>query len=109
MDIEMDMHQRWETIQGVISEATSRSGRQATDVLLLPASKKQSADTIRTVSGLGLTRFGENRVQEARAKVELLPSHFTWDLIGSLQTNKAKLAVSLFEWIHSGGPGLDYR
>jgi pyridoxal phosphate enzyme (YggS family) len=101
MDAKMDLQQRWETLQGVISEAASRSGRRAEDVVLLPASKKQSIDTIRRVSELGLTRFGENRVQEARAKGEALPSHFTWDLIGSLQTNKAKLAVSLFEWIHS--------
>lgn len=96
-----ELEQRWEVIQATVGEAASRSGRSPDEVTVLPASKKQSPETIRAVAELGLSRFGENRVQEARAKVEVLPSGLTWDLIGSLQTNKARQAVELFEWIHS--------
>ncbi len=96
-----ELQQRWESIQVSIRDATSRCGRVPEEITLLPASKKQTPETIRALSEFGLTRFGENRVQEARVKVEVLPSGFAWDLIGSLQTNKARLAVELFEWIHS--------
>jgi pyridoxal phosphate enzyme (YggS family) len=45
--------------------------------------------------------LGENRVQEAREKIEALGRPVPWHLIGSLQTNKAKDAARLFDWIHS--------
>jgi pyridoxal phosphate enzyme (YggS family) len=101
MATESDIEQRLEVIQANLHEAVQRSGRRHEEVLVLPASKKQGAEAVRLVADLGLKRFGENRVQEARAKMEELPSDLCWDLIGSLQTNKAKLAVELFEWIHS--------
>jgi pyridoxal phosphate enzyme (YggS family) len=45
--------------------------------------------------------LGENRVQEAATKIAALPAAAAWHLVGHLQTNKAKLAVQLFELIHS--------
>src|SRR6185503_18845991 len=52
-------------------------------------------------AALGLTLFGENRVQEARAKIPLCPGRLRWHLIGHLQSNKCRDAVSLFETIES--------
>ena len=49
----------------------------------------------------GVTALGENRVQEAREKIEVLGRPVPWHLIGSLQTNKARDAARLFDWIHS--------
>ena len=49
----------------------------------------------------GLLEFGENRVQEAELKIPLVGPGARWHLIGHLQSNKAKRAVSLFEEIHS--------
>lgn len=49
----------------------------------------------------GLAEFGENRVQEAESKIPLVGPGARWHLIGHLQANKAKRAVSLFEEVHS--------
>ena len=49
----------------------------------------------------GLTLFGENRVQEALAKIPDCPGHLRWHFIGNLQTNKCRDAVALFEMIHA--------
>jgi len=58
-------------------------------------------DVIRQAVEAGVTILGENRVQEARDKIAALPGVSSWHLVGHLQTNKAKLAVQLFELIHS--------
>jgi len=67
----------------------------------MAVSKTQDPDAIREVAALGIETFGENKVQEARAKIPLCPSRLHWHLIGHLQSNKAREAVSLFEMIHS--------
>jgi hypothetical protein len=56
---------------------------------------------VRAAADLGLTLFGENRVQEARAKIGLCPSRLRWHLIGHLQSNKCRDAVHFFEMIQS--------
>jgi len=58
-------------------------------------------ELIREAVAAGATILGENRVQEAREKVELLGRIASWHMIGRLQTNKAKYAVRLFDLIHS--------
>ncbi|NJL18865.1 MAG: YggS family pyridoxal phosphate-dependent enzyme [Bdellovibrionaceae bacterium] len=95
------MRARWEEVQGRVAGAAKGAGRHVEEILILPASKTQPAETLRILWELGVRRFGENRVQEAKAKVETLPGGTVWDFIGSLQTNKARDAVRLFEWIHS--------
>jgi PLP dependent protein len=66
----------------------------------LPVTKTVDADRLLRAAALGLTRFGENRVQEAEMKASVLPN-VTWELIGGLQSNKARRAVGLFSAIHS--------
>ena len=53
------------------------------------------------MAGFGLNLFGENKVQEAKAKIPLCPGHLHWHLIGHLQTNKCRDAVHFFEMIQS--------
>ncbi len=56
---------------------------------------------VRAVAGLGLNLFGENKVQEAKAKIPLCPGNLRWHMIGHLQTNKCGDAVRFFEMIQS--------
>ncbi|PSN18772.1 YggS family pyridoxal phosphate-dependent enzyme [filamentous cyanobacterium CCP5] len=72
-------------------------------VRLIAVTKKFPAEVVRAAYGAGVRDFGESQVQEAEAKqAELtdLPD-MTWHLIGHLQSNKARRAVELFDWIHS--------
>lgn len=68
---------------------------------LLGAGKGQPPDVLREAFDAGLRLFGENRVQEAAAKIPELPPAAEWHLIGPLQTNKARRAVDLFAAVHS--------
>jgi PLP dependent protein len=90
-------------IQGRIAAAAARAGRSPEEITLVGVSKRHFAESVRAAWEAGVREFGENYVQEAREKctqVGELPG-LHWHLIGSLQSNKARLAVSLFELIQS--------
>ncbi|MBD2597508.1 YggS family pyridoxal phosphate enzyme [Nostoc sp. MBR 210] len=72
-------------------------------VRLIAVSKQVPAEMIRLAYNAGIRDFGESRIQEAATKQAQLQdlSDITWHLIGHLQSNKAKKALELFEWIHS--------
>lgn len=70
-------------------------------VLLLPASKTQPIEKLSTLHELGVQHFAENYVTEALAKIEHLPEHIQWHLIGPIQSNKTKLIATHFDWVHS--------
>ncbi|MCJ8282917.1 MAG: YggS family pyridoxal phosphate-dependent enzyme [Rivularia sp. ALOHA_DT_140] len=72
-------------------------------VRLIAVSKKVSVAAIREAYAAGIRDFGESRIQEAESKIEQLQdlSGITWHFIGHLQSNKAKKAVSYFQWLHS--------
>jgi pyridoxal phosphate enzyme (YggS family) len=87
-----------------IDGAARRAGRDPSEVKLVSVSKTHPASLVREAAAVGLTDFGENRVQEAEAKIAELKSEkpaLRWHLIGSLQSNKARRAVRLFDLIHS--------
>lgn len=86
---------------GRMRAACERVGRDPASVRLLPVSKTVSPELVTEAAGCGLEAFGENRVQEARQKIPLCPSHLKWHLVGHLQTNKAREAVRLFAMIHA--------
>lgn len=84
-----------------IAAAARTSGRQASAVRLMAVTK--TVDDLRIIQAIaaGVDMIGENYVQEARRKIELMGKSVEWHLIGHLQTNKAKYAVRLFDMIHS--------
>ena len=87
-----------------IAVAAEEAGRAAADVRLIAVSKTFGAPEVIPVLAAGQRIFGENRVQEAKAKWPALKAEFPnleLHLIGPLQSNKAKEAVELFDAIHS--------
>lgn len=87
-----------------IAAAEEAAGRPAGSVRLIAVSKVQPLDRVEAVLKAGHRLFGENYVQEAAAKWPDLRARFAGTevhMIGPLQTNKAKLAVELFEAIHT--------
>ena len=97
----LTLYDRLQTIRQRIEAACARAGRDPASVNLLAAAKTQTPDILREAAEAGLTLFGENRVQEARQKIPLLPHSWTWHFIGHLQTNKAREAVRLFQMVQS--------
>ncbi len=96
-----DIRANLERVRERLARAAERAGRRAQDVLLIGVSKTVDAARIRQAVVAGVPALGENRVQEARAKIAELGRPVPWHLVGQLQTNKAKAAVELFEVIHS--------
>jgi pyridoxal phosphate enzyme (YggS family) len=86
-----------------IEAAANRSGRAASEILLVAVSKTHPPDTIRTAWNAGQRVFGENRVQDALPKMPDLPAEMEWHFIGHLQKNKVKLAVKIFDMIETVG------
>ena len=93
--------QRAGEIQRRISEVCRAAGRQPGEVVLMPVTKNHPAAAVEFAVQYGLTRVGENRVQEAVEKRALTKATADWELIGHLQSNKAKLAVAHFERVQS--------
>jgi pyridoxal phosphate enzyme (YggS family) len=83
-----------------IAAACARSGRDPSSVRLVAVSKAFPAERVREALACGQTLFGENRVQEALAKIPEVGEGAVWHLIGHLQRNKARHAVGAFELIH---------
>jgi len=93
-----------ESVRAEIARACRDGGRDPAGVTLIAVSKTHGAETIAPVINVGQRVFGENRVQEAKAKwPPLIEKHpdVSLHLIGPLQSNKAKDAVGLFDAIHS--------
>ena len=85
-----------------IVEAAARANRDPASITLIAVSKTFTADVVRSAVDAGQRHFGENRVQEGLQKIEALGGlGLDWHLIGHLQSNKAKKAVTAFSWIHS--------
>jgi hypothetical protein len=102
------LEENLERLEKEIAEACRKAGRARSDVELMAVSKTYPAATIAEAAALGLTLFGENRVQEFAAKsAELDPLRQRAEkpigvhLIGHLQSNKALRAVELFDGIDS--------
>jgi pyridoxal phosphate enzyme (YggS family) len=96
------LRQRLERVHERMAEAAVRANRRPDDVKLVAVSKTHPAEIIREAIVAGVTDLGENRVQEAEAKIpEVGRQAARWHLIGHLQSNKARRAVELFDVIHS--------
>ncbi|MEO7794715.1 MAG: YggS family pyridoxal phosphate-dependent enzyme [Thermoanaerobaculia bacterium] len=92
---------RFSAIESRIRAACERAGRSRSAVRLVGASKFQPLTALAATYDLGLRCFGENRVQEGAAKATELPGDIEWHLLGPLQSNKVRKAVSIFRVVHA--------
>lgn len=94
-DPERTLRDNLAAVEERIAAACARAGRMRSAVRLLPVSKTVPVEVVRLAVGIGMTTLGENKVQEAKGKAELLAGlGVSWSVIGHLQTNKAKAMVS---------------
>ena len=96
-----DIAARIAAVQETIAAAALRAGRDPADVTLVAVSKSFPLEQIWPAIDAGVRDLGENRVQEAEAKVAALPPGVRWHLVGHLQSNKVNRALELFSLIHS--------
>lgn len=98
----MSLSWRIEAVRQRVSNAATRADRDPADITIVAVSKTVGRDAIDAAYDCGLRHFGENRVQDARAKMAApLPSDATLHMIGHLQSNKAKVAAGLFQIVES--------
>src|SRR5208283_3362435 len=95
----VNLAENLESIKQRMAAACARAGRAAESITVVAVTKGQPPEAVAEAAGLGLTLFGENKVQEAKAKIPLCPGRLRWHLVGHLQTNKCRDAVELFEMI----------
>ena len=83
-----------------IQSACLESGRDPGTVMLLAVSKTKPIEMLQIAMAEGQNAFGENYVQDAIAKINLLPNA-NWHFIGHIQSNKTQLIANNFDWVHS--------
>jgi PLP dependent protein len=89
-------------VRSIIAEAASRVGRAPEEITLVAVSKTMPVELVQMAYNLGMTDFGENRVQEALPKIASFhPQGLRWHMIGHLQSNKAGKVVNPFYCVHS--------
>lgn len=92
------------TIHAQIAAAAESAGRNPAEIQLIGISKTHPAELVVAAHAAGIADFGESRVQEAEEKIAALTGlrgALRWHLIGHLQTNKARKAAAIFDYIHS--------
>jgi PLP dependent protein len=94
------IRQRAEEMTARLRAAAERAGRDPDGFQIVAVTKGFGIEVARAALNAGLTRLGENRVQEALPKVAALPDA-EWHLVGRLQRNKARKAISAFAVVHS--------
>lgn len=99
--MDLSLEERLTDVRGRIARACERAGRPMDAVTLVAVSKTMPPEAVSEAYSLGVRHFGENRVQEARDKAVLVGPGPEWHLIGTLQANKVRQAVRLFNIIHS--------
>ncbi|MDH3875577.1 MAG: YggS family pyridoxal phosphate-dependent enzyme [Desulfobacteraceae bacterium] len=98
----MVLKKRLENVEERIHQAALKCSRDPESIHLVAVTKTITVDSVRDAIEAGVTILGENYVQEARNKFNVLGRYpVSWHFIGHLQSNKAKYAVRLFDLIHS--------
>ena len=97
----MDLEANIRAVQQRIEAACTRAKREPGSVTLVAVTKGQPPKVVSAAAALGLSLFGENKVQEAKAKIPSCPGRLHWHMLGHLQTNKCRDAVGLFEMVQS--------
>jgi PLP dependent protein len=96
--------ERLAAVQQRIAAAARRAGRDPQEITLVAVTKTHPPEMIAAAIEAGALQLGENRIQEAEAKIAALSARrpqLTWHLIGHLQRNKARRAAALFDMVHS--------
>lgn len=96
-----EIRERLVRVHERIARAAERVGRSAKDITLIAVSKTFDSATVHQAVLAGARDLGENRVQEAITKAPTVKGDVRWHLLGHLQSNKARQAVSIFDVIHS--------
>ncbi len=89
-------------VRSAIAAAAQRAGRDPATITLIAVSKTKPVELVAMAHRLGVTDFGENRVQEALPKISAFhPPDVRWHMIGRLQSNKAGKVAEAFDWVQS--------
>lgn len=99
--MEIDISQNIANVRECIEAAAKKRGRPADDIALVAVTKTVSADSINQAVRSGIRIIGENKVQEAREKLDGINQAVEKHMIGHLQRNKVKYAVEMFDMIQS--------
>ncbi|MBA2524807.1 MAG: YggS family pyridoxal phosphate-dependent enzyme [Pyrinomonadaceae bacterium] len=96
------LRERLDEVREKIATVARRCGREPRELTLVAVSKTHPVSVVSEACGVGVTDFGENRIQEAESKIVALRAEAArWHLIGHLQGNKARRAVKLFDIVHT--------
>lgn len=96
------IHDNLQAVKERIARAAAAAGRDPSNVTLLAVSKTHPATLIEQALEAGQRAFGENYVQEAVEKMDLLQGRdIEWHLIGPLQSNKTRIVAGRFAWVHT--------
>jgi len=93
-----------EAVRERIARACQRAGRSPDEITIVAVTKTVEPSAIATALKIGIRHFGENKVQEAEEKIRQLSGlkpRPSWHMVGHLQTNKVRVAVEIFDIIHS--------
>lgn len=94
--------ENWKKVIEIIEEKSTKVGRKPEEIEVVAVSKGYPVEYIQQAVNLGISKIGESRVQEAEKKINQLKGlGCEWHLVGHLQKNKIKKAISLFSLIHS--------
>ena len=90
-----------EIINEKIKKAALKANRNPQEIKLVAVTKTATIEQIKEAISEGVKIIGENKVQEAKEKYQILSADIEWHLVGHLQTNKVKYAIEIFDFIHS--------
>lgn len=97
------LHDNITQVRQTLSRAAQQFGRNSHEIQLLAVSKTRGVADIQLAIACGLLQFGENYVQEALPKIQVLATFpdIVWHFIGPIQSNKTRLIAENFQWVHS--------
>lgn len=101
------IHENVQRVQETIAAACDRANRDPSEVTLVAVSKRKPVDDVLAALAAGVRHFGENRLEEAEAKLPAVTSRLntlpspTWHMVGHIQSRKAKDVLPLFPVLHS--------
>ena len=90
-----------EIIKEKIKKAALKADRNPEEIKLVAVTKTATIEQIKDAINAGIKIIGENKVQDAKEKYQILNANTEWHLIGHLQTNKVKYAIEIFDCIQS--------